>query len=145
MMKAVIGVGLAGALALAPATAQAGGVNGNANVFTFTANNSARLGQTVVIGGHHWGPDGEFISGSCGPITLTLNSFKKGGSVTRLGKAKLHSDIDGETRFSFRWKVDGPKGESDFGKWRIVATQACDDPDDDPYTNSASVVFRIKQ
>jgi hypothetical protein len=62
---------------------------------------------------------------------VTLNSFKKGGSVTKIGNAKLHSDSDGETSFSLRWKVDGPKGESDFGKWRIVATQQCTDPDDD--------------
>jgi hypothetical protein len=135
---------MAAALALAPA-AEANGINGNVNVFTFTANNSAKLGRTIVIGGHHWGPDGEFITGSCGPINVTLNSLKKGGSVTNIGKAKLHSDIDGETRFSLRWKVNGPPGEVDFGKWRIVATQKCSDPDDDPYTMTASVIFRIKQ
>jgi hypothetical protein len=143
MRKAAIIVGgLAGALALAPTALAGGGFNGTANIFL--SSNSAGLKQKIKIGGHHWGANGEMIDGSCEAVIVTLNDPKTGKAVMNIATPKLTLDAAGVASWNFFWRVKGPKGAVDFGRWNIVATQKCDDPDDDPYTLTAKTPFRIR-
>jgi hypothetical protein len=130
-----------GALVLAP-SALADGFNGTANVFL--SSSSAQLKQKIKIGGHHWGPNGESIDGSCEAVVVTLNSVKTGKVLANIATPKLTLDASDVASWNFFWRVKGPKGSPDFTKFNITATQQCTDPDDDNYTLTATTPFRIR-